>query len=69
EERSFSLFSLVDGRITAMVALNRPGDVLQARKVMAVPHEVTAAQLGDESVQLKRLLPRKAVRGRPEVHA
>lgn len=69
EERSFSLFSLVDGRITAMVALNRPGDVLQARKVMAVPHEVTAAQLADESVQLKRLLPRKAAAGRPEVHA
>lgn len=66
-ERSFSLFALVDGRVEAMVALNRPGDVLQARKVMAVPHEATAAQLTDEGFPLKRLLPRTAAAPRSEV--
>lgn len=60
EDRSFTVFSLVGGRIDAMVALDRPRDVLQARKVMAVPHEVTAEQLADENFQLKSLLPRKA---------
>ncbi|MGD9531368.1 NAD(P)/FAD-dependent oxidoreductase [Pseudonocardia sp.] len=69
EERSFSVFSLVDGRITAMVALDRPRDVIQVRKVMTVPHEVTAAQLTDEDFPIKSLLPRKARAGRPEVRA
>lgn len=69
EERSFSVFSLVDGRITAMVALDRPRDVMQARKVMAGPHQVTAAQLADEGVPLKSLVPRRAGAGRTEVHA
>ena len=67
EDRSFAVFSLVDGRITAMVALDRPRDVLQARKLMAVPHEVTAAQLADEDVALKTLLPRRAGARRSEV--
>ena len=60
EDRSFTVFSLVNGRIGAMVALNRPRDLMQARKVMAVPHEVTAEQLADEDFPLKSLLPRKA---------
>ncbi|TCK22026.1 NAD(P)/FAD-dependent oxidoreductase [Pseudonocardia endophytica] len=67
EERSFTVFSLVDGRIGAMVALNRPRDLLQARKVMAVPHEVTADQLADEEFPLKSLLPSKASARRSEV--
>jgi hypothetical protein len=44
------VFSLVDGRIRAVVALDRPRDVMQARKVLAVPHEVTTAQLADDGV-------------------
>lgn len=60
EDRSFTVFSLVDGRIGAMVALDRPRDVLHARKVMAEPHEVTAEQLADEGFPLKSLLPRTA---------
>lgn len=60
EQRSFSVFSLADGRIRAVVALDRSRDVLQARKLMAVPHEVTEEQLADEGFQLKSLLPRKA---------
>ncbi|GAA2866165.1 FAD-dependent oxidoreductase [Pseudonocardia halophobica] len=59
EERSFTVFSLADGRITGMVALNRPRDLLQTRKVLAVPHEVTAAQLADEDFALKGLLPQR----------
>jgi 3-phenylpropionate/trans-cinnamate dioxygenase ferredoxin reductase subunit len=70
EERSFTVFSLVDGRIAAMVALDRPRDLLAARKVMAVPHEVTADQLADEEFSLKSLLPQKrAGARRPEVRA
>ena len=69
EERSFSVFSLVDGQITAMVALNRPRDVMQTRKAMGVPHVVTAAQLADEAFPLKSLLPRKAAAARSEVPA
>jgi 3-phenylpropionate/trans-cinnamate dioxygenase ferredoxin reductase subunit len=57
-ERSFSAFSLVDGRIQGVISLNRPGDVLAVRRMLFAPHEVTAAQLADESLPLKRLLPR-----------
>jgi 3-phenylpropionate/trans-cinnamate dioxygenase ferredoxin reductase component len=64
EGRSFTVFSLVDGRIAAMVALDRPRDVLHARKVMAVPHEVTAEQLADEDVPLKSLLPARRTEAR-----
>ncbi|MBV6755016.1 NAD(P)/FAD-dependent oxidoreductase [Rhodococcus opacus] len=67
EERSFSVFSLLDGRIRAMVALDRPRDVLQARKLMAVPHEITEEQLADEGFQLKSLLPQRAGARRSEV--
>jgi 3-phenylpropionate/trans-cinnamate dioxygenase ferredoxin reductase subunit len=61
-ERSFSAFSLVDGRIHGVISLNRPGDVLAVRRALFVPHTVTGAQLRDESVPLKRLLPRAVVR-------
>ena len=57
-DRSFSAFSLVDGRIQGVVSLNRPGDVLAVRRMLFAPHEVTAEQLADESLPLKRLLPR-----------
>ncbi|MGW4337422.1 NAD(P)/FAD-dependent oxidoreductase [Rhodococcus koreensis] len=67
DERSFSVFSLEDGRIRSIVALDRPRDVMQARKVMAVPHEVTEEQLADEEFQLKSLLPQKAGARRSEV--
>jgi 3-phenylpropionate/trans-cinnamate dioxygenase ferredoxin reductase component len=58
----------VDGRIEAMVAMNRPRDLLAARKVMAGPHDVTAEQLADEGFALKSLLPDKRAR-RTEVRA
>jgi 3-phenylpropionate/trans-cinnamate dioxygenase ferredoxin reductase subunit len=37
------------------VALNRPRDVLEARRLLFTDHSATAAQLRDESLPLKRL--------------
>ncbi|MDL5159789.1 NAD(P)/FAD-dependent oxidoreductase [Actinomycetospora termitidis] len=62
EDRSFTRFSLVDGRIAGMVALDRPRDLLATRKVMAVPHRVTADQLADDDFPLKSLLPKAGAR-------
>jgi 3-phenylpropionate/trans-cinnamate dioxygenase ferredoxin reductase subunit len=56
DEQKFSAFSLTDGRIDAVIALNRPGDVLAVRRLLQIPHRVTAEQLRDESVPLKELL-------------
>lgn len=56
EDRKFAAFSLTDGRVDAVIALNRPGDVLAVRRVLHLPHQVTADQLRDESVPLKQLL-------------
>jgi 3-phenylpropionate/trans-cinnamate dioxygenase ferredoxin reductase component len=58
-DRELTVFSLADGRITGMVALNRPRDLLAVRKLLAVPHQVTAAQLADEDFALKSLLPQR----------
>jgi 3-phenylpropionate/trans-cinnamate dioxygenase ferredoxin reductase component len=57
-ERSFSAFSLAGHRIQGVISLNRPGDVLAVRRLLFEPHQVTADQLRDESVPLKRLVPR-----------
>ena len=56
EDQRFSAFSLTDGRIDAVIALNRPGDVLAVRRLLQTPHTVTEDQLRDESVPLKELL-------------
>ena len=55
EQRSFSAFSLDGDRVRAVIALNRPRDVLDARRLIARDHSATAAQLRDESLPLKRL--------------
>ncbi|MBX6166640.1 MAG: FAD-dependent oxidoreductase [Thermobispora bispora] len=60
EERDFSAFSLVDGRIHGVISLNRPRDVLEVRRLLFTEHHVTAEQLQDESVPLKHLVPRPA---------
>jgi 3-phenylpropionate/trans-cinnamate dioxygenase ferredoxin reductase subunit len=61
------VFTLAEGRIKALVALNRPQDLLEARKLMAVPHQVTQEQLADEGFPLKSLLPQKSRQPRLEV--
>jgi 3-phenylpropionate/trans-cinnamate dioxygenase ferredoxin reductase subunit len=55
EQHSFSAFSLDGERIRAVLALNRPRDVLDTRRLLAREHRITAAQLRDESTPLKRL--------------
>ncbi|HEV7651696.1 MAG TPA: FAD-dependent oxidoreductase [Actinophytocola sp.] len=58
----FAAYSLTDGRIDAVIALDRPGDVLAVRRMLHTPHEVTADELRDESVPLKELLAAAAAR-------
>jgi len=55
EQRGFSAFSLDGDRVRAVISLNRPRDVLDARRLIARDHSATAAQLCDESLPLKRL--------------
>jgi 3-phenylpropionate/trans-cinnamate dioxygenase ferredoxin reductase subunit len=55
EQRSFSAFTLDGDRLRAVISLNRPGDVLAVRRLIARDHSVTAGQLRDESLPLKRL--------------
>ena len=55
EQRSFSVFSLEGDRVRAVISLNRPRDVLDARRLIARDHRATAGQLRDESLPLKRL--------------
>jgi 3-phenylpropionate/trans-cinnamate dioxygenase ferredoxin reductase component len=62
EQRSFSAFSLDGDRLRAVISLNRPADVLAARRLIARDHSVTAGQLRDESLPLKRLAAPAAAR-------
>jgi 3-phenylpropionate/trans-cinnamate dioxygenase ferredoxin reductase component len=59
DDLSFSAFNLRKGRITRIISLNRPKDVLQVRRMLFADHTVTAAQLQDEATPLNRLAPRK----------
>jgi 3-phenylpropionate/trans-cinnamate dioxygenase ferredoxin reductase subunit len=54
-ERSFARFALADGRVRAVVALDRSRDIIAARKLIAAGVQVSAAALSDESVDLRRL--------------
>jgi 3-phenylpropionate/trans-cinnamate dioxygenase ferredoxin reductase subunit len=64
-DRSFSAFSLDGDRIRAVIALNRNKDVLAARRLIARGHSVTADQLRDESLPVKRLAGPAAPAVRP----
>ncbi|MFD7159527.1 oxidoreductase C-terminal domain-containing protein [Kribbella sp. NPDC059898] len=59
DDLSFSAFSLRDSRITKVIALNRPKDVLVARRLLFSEHTATKDVLLDESVPLNRLAPRR----------
>jgi len=54
--RSFCAFYLRGERLLAIDAVNRPADFMLARRALAQPRLVQAAQLGDEAVLLKDLL-------------
>jgi 3-phenylpropionate/trans-cinnamate dioxygenase ferredoxin reductase subunit len=54
-DRDFAAFTLDGDRIRSVIALNRPRDVLDTRRLIATDHSVTPAQLRDVTVPLKRL--------------
>jgi len=60
-DRSFARFSLAEGRVRAVVALDRGRDVIAGRKLIVSGAQVSAEALRDESVDLRRLA-RAAVR-------
>lgn len=55
EERSFSVFFLDGGRVRAALTMNRPRDLAAARRLIPSGTPVTAEQIRDESVDLRRL--------------
>lgn len=63
---AFSVFTLDGDRITAVVTLDQPRDLMTTRKLLGVPHTVTAEQLADRDFDLKDLLPRGPRGRRPE---
>jgi len=54
-DRCFAAITLRGGRIRSVIALNRPGDVIAARRLLHTEHHATVAQLRDLSLPLKRL--------------
>jgi 3-phenylpropionate/trans-cinnamate dioxygenase ferredoxin reductase subunit len=54
-DRAFARFALVEERVRSVVALNRGRDVLAGKKLIASAVPVTADQIRDESVDLRRL--------------
>ncbi|WP_427896020.1 NAD(P)/FAD-dependent oxidoreductase [Kribbella sp. GL6] len=60
DDLSFSAFYLRDSRITKVISLNRPKDVLVARRLLFSEHTATKDLLLDESLPLNRLAPRRS---------
>ena len=56
DARSFAAFYLLDGRIQAVVALDRPADVSNAMPLIAAGGAADAAKLRDEDVPLASLV-------------
>jgi len=63
-ETGFSAFCLDGDRISSVISLNRPRDVLDVRRLIPVEHAATAEQLRDATVPLKSLAVRGAARER-----
>ncbi len=55
--RAFAAFYLKDGRMIAADTVGRPQDFMFAKKLVAMRAVVDAAQLADEAVPLKNLVP------------
>ncbi|HWY23385.1 MAG TPA: oxidoreductase C-terminal domain-containing protein, partial [Nevskia sp.] len=55
--RAFAAFYLKDGRMIAADTVGRPQDFMFAKKLVAMRAMVDAAQLADEAVPLKNLVP------------
>jgi 3-phenylpropionate/trans-cinnamate dioxygenase ferredoxin reductase subunit len=54
-EPSFSAFWLDGNQVRSVISLNRPRDVIDARRLIGAGHPVTAAHLSDDTIPLKRL--------------
>ncbi|MBP2351768.1 3-phenylpropionate/trans-cinnamate dioxygenase ferredoxin reductase subunit [Kribbella aluminosa] len=59
DDLDFSAFSLRGARITKVISLNRPRDVLATRRLLFSEHQASPDQLKDESTPLNRLVPRE----------
>ncbi|TCK26762.1 NAD(P)/FAD-dependent oxidoreductase [Pseudonocardia endophytica] len=55
DERCFSVVSLADGRARSVFAFDRATDILGGRRLIASGRQVTATELADTSVSLKKL--------------
>lgn len=55
EDRSFSVFSLAGGRVRSVFSLDRGLDLIGGKRLIRAGTPVTAEQLSDPSVNLKRL--------------
>jgi 3-phenylpropionate/trans-cinnamate dioxygenase ferredoxin reductase subunit len=55
EARKFSVFYFKEGRLLAVDSVNRAGDHVTARKMLAAGTPLTPEQAADESVDLKQL--------------
>lgn len=55
EARKFSVFYFKQGRLLAVDSVNRPGDHVTARKILAAGTSLTPELAADETVDLKRL--------------
>jgi 3-phenylpropionate/trans-cinnamate dioxygenase ferredoxin reductase subunit len=56
ESRKFSVFYFQQGRLLAVDSVNRLGDHIAARKMLAAGTALTPEQAGDENVDLKKLI-------------
>ncbi len=60
EERRFTAFYLNHGIVNAALALNRPKDILRAKKMIRARTPVDVAKLRDEDVDLRKVLQQPA---------
>jgi len=56
-KRAFAIFYLGDGKLIAADAISRPQDFMFAKRLVAMRAQVNPAQLADESIPLKSLVP------------
>lgn len=52
---AFSVFRFRDGRLTAVESVNKPGDHMSARRILAAPPTITPADAADESFNLRAI--------------
>ena len=55
EHRKFSVFYFKQGRLLAVDSVNRLGDHIAARKMLAAGTPLTPEQAADETMDLKKL--------------